>query len=383
MSASSGQAEPSRISGRNQPGTAERRGRSAWLEPSQRGHAARGDPSVQITHQRHRNRSVTVGSGRDGLHCPNAFRARRACRCSRRPRRSRSRPRCRAAPPTGRSSGSSSMATTRSSDRYKGATARWYREAVANPEVTIHAAGRRAARPARIAAVDPDSIRRMSDGLVRKYAGRGGLEPMLHARRPRHDPPTDTELTAMYFDEFKHQLPDIDPAETDDWIDLARPGRRRRGRGPRPVHHLQAAQARPPAPGRAPAADPDPLHQHDQPGTGAGLPGRRGDGAAHPPAHPLERGGDGPPREQPVLGDRRPPRHVRVGGDAVRGRLQPLLPRQGRRRERRPDLLPGPRRARDLRPRVPRGPAVGRPARPLPARDRARARACRPTRIRG
>ena len=22
----------------------------------------------------------------------------------------------------------------------------------------------------------------------------------------------------MYFDEFKHQLPDIDPAETDDWL---------------------------------------------------------------------------------------------------------------------------------------------------------------------
>ena len=22
----------------------------------------------------------------------------------------------------------------------------------------------------------------------------------------------------MYFDEFKHQLPDIDPEETDDWI---------------------------------------------------------------------------------------------------------------------------------------------------------------------
>ncbi len=23
----------------------------------------------------------------------------------------------------------------------------------------------------------------------------------------------------MYFDEFKHQLPDIDPAETEDWVD--------------------------------------------------------------------------------------------------------------------------------------------------------------------
>ncbi len=104
----------------------------------------------------------------------------------------------------------------------------------------------------------------------------------------------------MYFDEFKHQLPDIDPAETDDWLDLARPGRRAGGRDPGPVPHLQAAQAGPPAPGRAAAADPDPLHQHDQPGAGAVLPGRRGDGAADPPAHPLERGGDGPAREQPV-----------------------------------------------------------------------------------
>jgi hypothetical protein len=61
---------------------------------------------------------------------------------------------------------------------YRGATARWYREAVANPSVTIHAGGR--ALPARAeAAVDPESIRRVSDGLVRKYTGRGGLEPML------------------------------------------------------------------------------------------------------------------------------------------------------------------------------------------------------------
>ena len=61
---------------------------------------------------------------------------------------------------------------------YRGATARWYREAVANPEVTIHADD--VALHARaVAAVDPASIRRVSDGLVRKYTGRGGLEPML------------------------------------------------------------------------------------------------------------------------------------------------------------------------------------------------------------
>lgn len=61
---------------------------------------------------------------------------------------------------------------------YRGATARWYREAVANPEVTIHADD--VALHARaVPAVDPGSVRRVSDGLVRKYTGRGGLQPML------------------------------------------------------------------------------------------------------------------------------------------------------------------------------------------------------------
>ena len=54
--------------------------------------------------------------------------------------------------------------------------------------------------------------------------------------------------------------------------------------------------------------------------------------------------------------------------------LQPLLPRQGRGRPRRPGLLPGPRRARDLRPGVPRGSDQRGPARPLPARDAAAGR---------
>ena len=65
---------------------------------------------------------------------------------------------------------------------------------------------------------------------------------------------------------------------------VARPGRRTGRRGPRPVPHLQAAQAGPPAPDRPAAADPDPLHQHDQPRAGARLPGRRGDRAADPAA---------------------------------------------------------------------------------------------------
>ena len=39
----------------------------------------------------------------------------------------------------------------------------------------------------------------------------------------------------MYFDEFKHQLPDIDPTETDDWIasldQVVAAGRRASGPG--------------------------------------------------------------------------------------------------------------------------------------------------------
>jgi len=59
-----------------------------------------------------------------------------------------------------------------------GATARWYREAVANPAVTIHVAGR--ALPARaVAATDPPSVQRTSDALNRKYAPDPALRLML------------------------------------------------------------------------------------------------------------------------------------------------------------------------------------------------------------
>src|SRR5947209_5400941 len=55
-----------------------------------------------------------------------------------------------------------------------------------------------------------------------------------------------------------------------------------------------------------------------------------------------------------------------LDGVAVRGRLQPLLPRQGPPRRWRPDLLPRARLPRHLRPRLPRGTAGREPARRLP-----------------
>ena len=60
----------------------------------------------------------------------------------------------------------------------RGSRARWYREAVADPEVTIHAGGT-ALRARAEAASDPDSIARVSAALVKKYTGIEGLEPML------------------------------------------------------------------------------------------------------------------------------------------------------------------------------------------------------------
>ena len=88
-------------------------------------------------------------------------------------------------------------------------------------------------------------------------------------------------------------------------------------------------------------------------------------------------------RQPRVGGHRRSHLDLRVGGHAVRGGLQPLLPRQGRRPRRRRRVLPGACVAGHLRPRLPRGP-LHRAAPPrLPARAAARAAACRRTRTRG
>jgi hypothetical protein len=61
---------------------------------------------------------------------------------------------------------------------YRGATGRWYREAVADPEIAIHVDGRRL--PARaLPATDPASVEACSAGLRSKYAGDASLAAML------------------------------------------------------------------------------------------------------------------------------------------------------------------------------------------------------------
>ena len=97
------------------------------------------------------------------------------------------------------------------------------------------------------------------------------------------------------------------------------------------------------------------------------VPGQPGNRASHQEPGPLECHGHGRPRESRIGRDRRPHLDVRLGRDAVRSGLQPLLPRQGRRRKWRPDLFPGTCVARHLRARVSGGPPVGREADQLPA----------------
>ena len=65
----------------------------------------------------------------------------------------------------------------------------------------------------------------------------------------------------MYFDEFKHQLPDIDPAETEDWLIVPqsnqagpKPTRRKGSSGPALKHFPKLAANPEPASGSPGAA---------------------------------------------------------------------------------------------------------------------------------
>ena len=60
-----------------------------------------------------------------------------------------------------------------------GAAARWYREAVANPAVTIHAGDRALPARGRSPPPTPTRVGRVNDALRRKYTGITGLREML------------------------------------------------------------------------------------------------------------------------------------------------------------------------------------------------------------
>jgi hypothetical protein len=61
---------------------------------------------------------------------------------------------------------------------FRGATARWYREALANPAVALHVQGTRLTATA-IPATDPDSIERVSAALWAKYPNDPATKAMV------------------------------------------------------------------------------------------------------------------------------------------------------------------------------------------------------------
>ncbi|HXG25959.1 MAG TPA: nitroreductase/quinone reductase family protein [Candidatus Binatia bacterium] len=61
---------------------------------------------------------------------------------------------------------------------YLGARGRWYREALADPNVAIHIGGRRIPAKA-VPATDPASIEACSEGLTAKYRRSQSLRAML------------------------------------------------------------------------------------------------------------------------------------------------------------------------------------------------------------
>ena len=179
--------------------------------------------------------------------------------------------------------------------------------------------------------------------------------------------PTPGSARAVITDGLPSQLVDTDPDETQEWLDsldavVDHAGRERaRYLMLRMLERSREQQVGVPGPAQ------HRLHQHHPARARAVVPRRRARRAPHPRLHPLERRDHGAPRA--AARDRRRRAHLllRLLRLALRGRLQPLLPRQGPPRRRRPDLVPGARLPRHLRPRLPRGPAHRAAARRLPA----------------
>ena len=176
----------------------------------------------------------------------------------------------------------------------------------------------------------------------------------------------------MFIDGFVHQLPDVDPAETGEWLDsldaVIDAGGRSRARYllARLMERAREQGVGVPAMVSTDYINTIPAEQE---------PWFPGDEVLERRIRAYIRW------NAMAMVDRSNHRFDGLGGHlstfasaagALRRRLQPLLPRQARRRLRRPDLLPGPRRAGHLRARLPRGPAHRGAARPLPPRGRRR-----------
>ncbi len=192
--------------------------------------------------------------------------------------------------------------------------------------------------------------RQPPDQLRKARLPRGFRTPAIlhHQRRAadpaaRHRPGRDTRMDRV----VRYRRADQGPgARQVRHAPPARAGARAAGRGARPAQHR--------------------LHQHDPARARAVVPRRRARRAPDQGLHQVERRRHGLPREPARHGRGRAHRDLRQRGLPVRGRLQPLLPRQGPRRVRRPGVLPGARGAGHLRPRLPGGPADRGPAQRVP-----------------
>ncbi len=61
---------------------------------------------------------------------------------------------------------------------YRGPNARWYHEALENPDVALHVGGSRIPATA-VLATDPDSVERTSAGILRKYSNDPAAQSMV------------------------------------------------------------------------------------------------------------------------------------------------------------------------------------------------------------
>ncbi len=135
---------------------------------------------------------------------------------------------------------------------------------------------------------------------------------------------------------------------------------------------IWSGPGRPPAAGAEPPRDSGgratavygqhPLHQHHPRRRGATVCGQSGDRAADPQLGALERAGYGRACQSIRGGNRRSHLDLRVSRDALRGGVQPLLPRADRERRGRSRLLPGPCDPWHLCPRLSRRSPLGRAA---------------------